>query len=611
MNIIRRVTARLGSPSAQPADVQASPVTWQALAGQAATVTKVDHVLRSGDLLLACGWSQGPGQLRLAVDGKPLPTRVVRTARADVARYLGLSHADGLGMVLVAEAAPDGAVHLECLDGHGEPVGRHPLKPRRGAITTEARAQLQPALDGLRDAGLSAQALGRLASGPSTPGSAVGFAAGALDDARSSSATRCAVVGGWLVATPGTEAWLETSAGRRVPLEEAHRIARPDVAGAIPPALAHHSIQPGFLALLEDIPADEVVRLVVRRDGAEARLAELPLVDWGVDTTVASRWLLNFPTPVHRLAERIRRLDLRVLEPMLAARAAEWDRFPVQVVDVGPQVPAPRASLVIPLYGRFDFVEHQLLAFSRDAWLRGNVEVVYVIDDPALVERMAAAAWTLQRLYGVPFRWIWGGTNRGFSGANNLGALHARAEHLVFLNSDAFPRAPGWVPALLAPLQADPGLGAVGPRLLFGDGSIQHAGMVFRRREDLDIWTNHHPMMGLDPALDPHRSLVEVPCVTGACLAMRREDLARVGGWDAGYLIGDFEDSDLCLKLRAAGLRIGYLPTVELTHLERQSFKLVGEADFRTRVVVYNAVRHESRWREALRASAAQAEKAE
>jgi len=89
-----------------------------------------------------------------------------------------------------------------------------------------------------------------------------------------------------------------------------------------------------------------------------------------------------------------------------------------------------------------------------------------------------------------------------------------------------------------------------------------------------------------------------VPCVTGACLAIRRTDFERVGGWDTGYLIGDFEDSDLCLKLHAAGLKIAYLPTVQLTHLERQSIKMMGQDEFRMRVVIFNAVRHQRRWAE-------------
>jgi GT2 family glycosyltransferase len=250
----------------------------------------------------------------------------------------------------------------------------------------------------------------------------------------------------------------------------------------------------------------------------------------------------------------------------------------------------------VPLYGRADFVEHQLVEFAKDEWLTKHVQIIYVLDDPKLVEPFYMQAEALHRLYQIPFMWVWGAVNRGFSGANNLGAQFAKGEHLVFLNSDAFPDAPGWVEALQHTLYVHPKVGAVGPNLVFATGGIQHAGMQFLRRDELGIWINHHPHMGLDPILDPHKSLTTVPGITGACLAMRRTDFDAVGGWEQGYLIGDFEDSDLCFKLRSKGFDIAYDPSVRLTHLERQSFKLLGQDEFRTRVVIYNAVRHQNRW---------------
>jgi len=263
----------------------------------------------------------------------------------------------------------------------------------------------------------------------------------------------------------------------------------------------------------------------------------------------------------------------------------------------------PDVSVIVPLYGRSDFVEHQLLEFCRDAWFAQNAELIYVLDDPKLADSFPALAEYLYRLYRLPFKWVWGDVNRGYSGANNLGASQAAGTKLLFLNSDAFPQQPGWLQALLSVLDDHPEIGAVGPRLVFADGSIQHAGMEFMRRDELGIWINHHPFMGLDPKLDRAQELTMVPAVTGACLAIRRSDFDRIQGWDTGYLIGDFEDSDLCLKLRAEGLKIGYLPTVQLTHLERQSFKLLGQDDFRTRVTIYNAVRHQNRWQHLLEES--------
>jgi cellulose synthase/poly-beta-1,6-N-acetylglucosamine synthase-like glycosyltransferase len=142
----------------------------------------------------------------------------------------------------------------------------------------------------------------------------------------------------------------------------------------------------------------------------------------------------------------------------------------------------------------------------------------------------------------------------------------------------------------------------VGPRLLAASGGIQHAGMRFQWLPEFGIWANVHPGAGLDPALDPASGPTDVPAVTGACLAVRREDFMRVGGWDTGYVIGDFEDSDLCLKLRSLGRRIVYEPAVELTHLERQSFALLGGGEFRQQVVLVNALRHQCRWADLLAA---------
>ena len=78
---------------------------------------------------------------------------------------------------------------------------------------------------------------------------------------------------------------------------------------------------------------------------------------------------------------------------------------------------------------------------------------------------------------------------------------------------------------------------------------------------------------------------------------MRREVYDSVGGLDEKYLIGDFEDSDLCLKVREKGLDIACLPlAVTLIHLERQSLNSIGTESFRDHVARYNAWRHQARW---------------
>ena len=155
---------------------------------------------------------------------------------------------------------------------------------------------------------------------------------------------------------------------------------------------------------------------------------------------------------------------------------------------------------------------------------------------------------------------------------------------------------------MVAALDSHPKLGVVTPQLRFAGGGIQHAGMESRRLDSIGVWINHHPHMGFDPALDPRKALDAVPIATGACMLLRRAEFEELGGWDTGYLIGDFEDSDLCYKYRSRDLDIGYLPTVSLVHLERQSFAGIGTDDFKTRVMIANSVRHSGRWPQFLHA---------
>ncbi|WP_421316151.1 glycosyltransferase family 2 protein [Aeromonas veronii] len=401
---------------------------------------------------------------------------------------------------------------------------------------------------------------------------------------------------GWFAMAENVPTWLEDEKGNIYSTENAFRYVRADVRQAIAQLVDYPVINSGFICYVSGInPGQQLSLKVLGEDGVHV-LATLVCTPLSNNPVEAAQWLSSIHTPLASLHERFAKVDSPLLSRLLSHTQDQWSALPVYVHELGSPVTIPKVSIIVPLYGRTDFIEHQLMEFSEDRWFSRHVELIYVLDDPDLVEGFPSQAEKLHRIYNIPFKWVWGSVNRGFSGANNLGASEASGEFLLFLNSDAFPRKAGWVENLMMALQSQPELGVITPRLLFADGGIQHAGMTFLRREELGIWVNHHPYMGLDPSLDPHQTLTTVPAVTGACMMLRRRDFDAVGGWDTGYLIGDFEDSDLCLKLRDAGFTIGYLPTVELTHLERQSFKLLGEGDFRTKVVILNATRHQARW---------------
>jgi len=99
------------------------------------------------------------------------------------------------------------------------------------------------------------------------------------------------------------------------------------------------------------------------------------------------------------------------------------------------------------------------------------------------------------------------------------------------VNSDVIPVAAGWLSPLCAALAVD-GVGAVGPKLLFDDGSLQHAGMYFARGAR-GQWLNHHFHRAC-ARLSRGCLARSVPAVTGACVLMRRPVFEAVGGFDRG-----------------------------------------------------------------------------
>lgn len=262
------------------------------------------------------------------------------------------------------------------------------------------------------------------------------------------------------------------------------------------------------------------------------------------------------------------------------------------VVEIGPRKAAPAFSIVVPIYRVVDFLRVQVAAFASDPSLREGAEIIYVLDSPEQADGVEHLLRGLALLYGLSFVLVVMPRNAGFAIASNAGARAARGEVIAQVNSDVIPVAPGWLPALAARLSEE--VGAVGPKLLFGDGSLQHAGMYFARGIRGN-WLNHHFHKGMPatyPAAAEERS---VPAVTGACVVMRRALFEAVGGFTEDYVIGDYEDSDLCLKVRARGHDIRYVPDAVLYHLERKSMSASPD-HARGTASAYNAWLHAQRW---------------
>ncbi|MDB9411859.1 methyltransferase domain-containing protein [Microcystis aeruginosa] len=242
--------------------------------------------------------------------------------------------------------------------------------------------------------------------------------------------------------------------------------------------------------------------------------------------------------------------------------------------EYGVQVKNPAVSIIVPLYGRIDFIKYQLALFADDPDLKQN-ELIYVLDDPRLYEDFLYLCDSQSSIFEIPFKTVYTGINQGYAGANNSGVSVAKGRLLLLLNSDVMPVRSRWLSSLIKSYNDIADVGVIAPKLLYGDGSIQHAGMKFLRYGPWEnLFINDHPKKGLPNFVERNSCPQELAAVTGACIMVSRELYDDVGGIDEEYIIGDFEDSDLCLKLHAKGFKNYYIPGVELFHLERQSLSL-------------------------------------
>ena len=257
----------------------------------------------------------------------------------------------------------------------------------------------------------------------------------------------------------------------------------------------------------------------------------------------------------------------------------------------------PSVSLIVPIYGRYDFISHQLAQFASDPSMRGH-EIIYVIDDPRIAGEVRESCGYLAPIFHVSFKVLYLEKNMGYAGANNAGVRVASAENILLLNSDVFPCNTGWLDKLVDRAGEKLNTTLLGARLLYDDDSIQHDGMSFDQAFWLDnLWINEHHGKGLPANLFGSSDGMESrECVTGACILMTKENYEKLGGFDENYILGDFEDSDLCLKARDIGLNVAIAEDITLYHLERQSQSMVTPDRWKSELTYYNCWLHSNKW---------------
>jgi glycosyltransferase involved in cell wall biosynthesis len=230
----------------------------------------------------------------------------------------------------------------------------------------------------------------------------------------------------------------------------------------------------------------------------------------------------------------------------------------------------PLVSIVIPTNGQRREIRYQEVTLVGhcvrsivDQSTYPNYEIVVVADADtpagAIAEIEAAAGDRLRLVeFDRPFH---------FAEKINVGAVHSRGEHLVFLNDDIEVGTPNWIERMVMYSSIEE-VGAVGGLLLLEDGRIQHAGVGW------EGGLPGHPYYGYPRTVPGYANAVRIArdllAVTGACLMTRRDIFDEVGGLSTTFPI-NYNDVDYCLKQVERGRRVVYDPDLVMTHFESSS----------------------------------------
>ena len=230
---------------------------------------------------------------------------------------------------------------------------------------------------------------------------------------------------------------------------------------------------------------------------------------------------------------------------------------------------ACKVAVIIPTRDRIDLVRPCIDSISNSRIFNfSHVDIVVVnhqsvCDETISFLNEAQASGLINTIeYDGEFNWAL---------MNNIAAEQCDADVLIFLNNDTIVLSPDWLDEL-ASRALQPGVGAVGCRLLYEDGTLQHAGFV--AKEDPNDFLVHEGVgeEGSDGGyLGRHALAHETVAVTGACLAVRRSTFLALGGFDAVEFPVDGNDVDFCFRARDAGYSVIYTPYATLYHLESKT----------------------------------------
>jgi GT2 family glycosyltransferase len=219
-------------------------------------------------------------------------------------------------------------------------------------------------------------------------------------------------------------------------------------------------------------------------------------------------------------------------------------------------------SIIIPLYNQARYTRRCIEALLKNT--NSDLFEIIVVDNHSTDETPRFLS-SLHESVTV----ITNPVNMGFATACNQGAQAASCSYLLFLNNDT-EVLPGWLEPLIQTLEGGSDIGAVGSKLLYPDGRIQHSGVIVIEQKNVCSLLPRHVFMGEDPERFPVDRPMCFQSLTAACLLVRKKDFISLDGFDEAYWNG-CEDVDFCFRLLQIGKKLIYQPQSVVVHHESRS----------------------------------------
>jgi GT2 family glycosyltransferase len=216
----------------------------------------------------------------------------------------------------------------------------------------------------------------------------------------------------------------------------------------------------------------------------------------------------------------------------------------------------PKVTIVIPTRDRVDMLRRAVTSVRQKSTY-DNYEILIVDNDSQEQETLDYFETCDARVFPFPGEFH-------YSRMNNTAVREAAgADYILFLNNDTMVITPDWIESMLEHAQR-PEVAAVGARLLYPDGRVQHEGVIMGIAGGSAGNVDHGGYFGLG------ETIRNCSAVTAACMMTRNEAFWDLGGFDEKLRVA-FNDVDFCLRAREKGYQIVYTPYAQLYHFESAS----------------------------------------